>query len=115
MLGDYGFGSGPATAPIGITAVRNTLVTRGLPVLAVIILIVVADVEAWVVSATVVGPIAVGLAIGLPMLVFGSESTARRVGEMADALVTRLAHMVRKEIDLDFVTKLLRSGHQRSM
>jgi uncharacterized protein (TIRG00374 family) len=107
MLGDHGLGSGPATAAIGITSVWNTLVTLGLPVLTVTILIVVADVEAWVVSAAVVGLIAVGLAVGLLMLVFRSESAARRVGEVADGLASRLARMVRNEVDLDLVTKLL--------
>lgn len=107
MLGDYGFGSGPATAAIGITSVWNTLVTLGLPVLAVLALVVVGDVEAWVWGAAAIGLVAVGLAVGLLVLVFKSESAAHRVGEMADGLVTRLAHVVRKEVDLDLVTKLL--------
>ena len=89
MLGDYGFGSGPATAAIGITSVWNTLVTLGLPVLAVLALVVVGDVEAWVWAAAAIGLVAVGLTVGLLVLVFRSESAAHRVGEISSSVSTR--------------------------
>jgi uncharacterized protein (TIRG00374 family) len=107
MLGDYGFGPGPATATIGITGMWNMLITLALPVLAVVALVAVGDTEAWVVSAATVGLVVVAVMVGLLILLFRSESAARRIGAMADRLVTWLAGLFRKEMDLEITAKLM--------
>jgi uncharacterized protein (TIRG00374 family) len=107
MLGDYGFGSGPATAAIGITSVWNSLVTLALPVLAVAGLVVAGDPQGWVISAAAVGLVAVGLAVGLLVLVFRSESAAARMGHAADRLVTWLAGLIRKDVHLGLTEGLM--------
>jgi uncharacterized protein (TIRG00374 family) len=107
MLGDYGFDSGPATAAIGITSVWNTLVTLGMPVFGVLALGLVGDFEAGVLAIAVVGLIVVGLAVGALVLIFRSESAARRLGEFFDALISRVMRMLGKNADLDLTGKLL--------
>lgn len=107
MLGDYGYGAGPATAAIGITSVWNTLVTLALPVLAVVALLVVGETEAWVYSAAALGLIVVGFLVGMLVLLFKSEAAAHRLGSLADRLVTRAAAVLRKTVDLGLAEKLL--------
>ena len=107
MLGQYGFGSGPATAAIGVTALWNTLVTLALPVLAVVALIVAGEVQGWVITAAVVGLVVVGVLVGLLVVLFRSESGARRLGSFADRVAAGGARLVRREADLDLESKVL--------
>ncbi|MEA2000688.1 MAG: lysylphosphatidylglycerol synthase transmembrane domain-containing protein [Actinomycetota bacterium] len=107
MLGGYGFGSGPATATIGITSVWNMLVTLALPVLAVLGLALVGDLQSWAIVAAVVGLVVVGLAIGLLVLVFRSEPAARRVGEIGDRLLTKLTGLVHKTLSFSLMDLIL--------
>jgi uncharacterized protein (TIRG00374 family) len=107
MLGQYGFGSGPATAAIGATSLWNVLVTLGLPVLAVIALIAAGEVQEWVVSAAVLGLVILGGLIGVLVVLFRSESGARRLGRFGDRVVGGAARLVRREADLDLEGKVV--------
>ncbi|MCP4306613.1 MAG: flippase-like domain-containing protein [bacterium] len=107
MLGQYGFGAGPATAGIGATSLWNTLVTLALPVLGAIALIVTGDVQGWVISAAAVGLIILAILVVLLVVVFRSESGAERLGRFVDRMVQGAARLVRREVDIDLTPKLL--------
>ncbi len=107
MLGDYDFAGGPATAAIGITSLWNTLVTLGMPVFGVLALALVGDFESRVLAIALVGLIVVGLMVGALVLVFRSESAARRLGELVDGLIDRVMRVFGRDADLDLTGKLL--------
>jgi uncharacterized protein (TIRG00374 family) len=107
MLSDYGHDSGPATAAIGITSVWNTLVTLGMPVFGVLALALIGDFEARVLGIAVIGLVLMGLAVGALVLIFRSESAARRLGEFADGLIQRVMRIFRRDVDLDLGRKIL--------
>jgi uncharacterized protein (TIRG00374 family) len=107
MLGDYGFGAGPAAAAIGITSVWNSLVTLALPVLAVIGLVITGDPQGWVISAAAIGLVVVGVIVGLLVVVFRSESAAIRLGDFGDRLVTRTGRLFKKDLTLNIGNALL--------
>jgi uncharacterized protein (TIRG00374 family) len=107
MLSGYGFATGPATAAIGVTSVWNTLVTLAMPVLAVVALAIVGGFESGVLAAAAVGLVALGVVVGALVLVFRSESAARRLGGFADGVAGWVLRLFRKEGDLDLTGKVL--------
>jgi uncharacterized protein (TIRG00374 family) len=107
MLSDYGVAGGPAAAAIGVTTVWNTLVTLALPVLAVVGIAATGDLQPWVVSAAVVGLIAVAIAVAALVLIFRSEGAARWLGGVAETVVAGAARLVGKRVSPDITSPLL--------
>jgi uncharacterized protein (TIRG00374 family) len=107
MLSGYGYAAGPATAAIGVTSVWNTLVTLGMPVLAVVVLALSGDFDTGVLAAAAVGLVVLSVVVGALVLVFRSESAARRLGGFADRLVGRVMHLFRKDAGVDLTGGLL--------
>ncbi|MCZ6461224.1 MAG: flippase-like domain-containing protein, partial [Actinobacteria bacterium] len=99
MLSSYGFGAAPSTAAIGITGVWNTLITLALPVLALIGLLIIGEVNATATLVTVLGAVAIGVGIGLFVLILRNEDSARRVGSWADRVVGWGAGLIGKDGD----------------
>ncbi len=107
MLSEYGFGSGPATAAIGVTSVWNTLVTLGLPVLGVLALALSGRLDANVLGAALLGLLVLAALIGGLVIVFRSASAGRRLGEFADRLAAKVMGIFGKEARFDLTGKLL--------
>ena len=107
MLSSYGFGPAPATATIGITSVWNTFITLTLPVLALLGLAVIGEVNSTAALVTLIGAVAVAVGIGLFALILRSEDAARRLGQWADISIAWAAGLIGKEANLDLAQGLV--------
>ncbi len=107
MLNSYGFGPAPATATIGITSVWNTFITLMLPVLALLGLAVIGEVNSTAALVTLIGVVAVAVGIGLFALILRSEDAARRLGQWADNSIAWAAGLIGKEANLDLAQGLV--------
>ena len=87
MLNSYGFGPAPATATIGITSVWNTFITLTLPVLALLGLAIIGEINPTAALVTLIGVVAVAIGIGVFALILRSEDAARRLGRWADKAI----------------------------
>ena len=101
MLSGYGFGPAPSTAAIGITGVWNTLITLTLPVLALLGLALIGELNTTAALVTLFGVVVVALLIGAFALILRSESTSRRLGDWGDRIVSWAAGLIGKEVDLN--------------
>jgi len=102
MLGSYGYGPAPATATIGITSVWNTFITLALPVLGLVALAVVGELNAMAAVIAVVGVIAIVVGVVLFALILKSEDNARKLGAWSDRAVAWAAGLINKEVDVSF-------------
>lgn len=107
MLGGYGIGPAPATGAISVTSVWNSLVTLGLPVLAVVGLVVTGHGQESAVAGAAAGLVLLALVLGLFTIVLRRESTAVRIGEACNRLVRWAAGLVRREVQVDIGEALL--------
>lgn len=107
MLSSYGFGPAPATATIGITSVWNTFITLILPVLGLLGLALIGDVNSTAAIVTLFGVIAVVVGIVVFALILRNEDTARRLGRWADSAVAWAAGLIGKTMDLDLARGLV--------
>ena len=101
MLSSYGVGPAPTTATIGITSVWNTLVTLSLPVVALVGLAASGQSNSEAVLVTLIAAAAVITMIVVFALILRSESFARKIGRMGDAIIGWGAGLINKDVDLD--------------
>lgn len=87
MLGSYGYGAAETTAAIGITSTWNTFVTLSLPVFAAIGLIAIGQGQSGAYILAGIGLVAIFAIIGVFVLIFRSESSARSLGGFGDRVV----------------------------
>jgi len=97
MLGQAGFGGATSTAAIGITSVFNLLVTLALPVLGVVALLFVEPPTARQVIGAVAGLGILAVLVGLFATVLRSDSTAQRLGNLAERLAARVLGVFGKD------------------
>lgn len=107
MLDDRGVPPAASSAAIGITSVWNTLVMLALPVVAILAYAARESPPAWAITAGATGLVAVGILIGLLVLLFRSESTARRIGGLADRLIAWLGRRLGRQWELSTTGALL--------
>lgn len=100
MLSSYGVGPAPATATIGITSVWNTFITLALPVFGLLALLLIGEASTQAALVTLIGVVAIGVAVFVFALILRSEETARRIGRWADGVVAWAAGLINKEVDL---------------
>ncbi|MFV0315607.1 MAG: YbhN family protein [Microthrixaceae bacterium] len=96
MLSGYGFGPAATSSAIAATSVWNLLVTLGLPALGVLAIVFQGGATTSEVLGAIGGIVAIGVMVGLLILVLRSEVTARRVGELGDRLAAPLIAKVNK-------------------
>ena len=101
MLSSYGYEPAPSTAAIGITSVWNMFVTLGLPVLALVGLLLTGYTNSTAAIIAVVGLIAIVVMIGLFVVILRSEAAARRIGEWGDRAVGWVLGLFKKTADTD--------------
>lgn len=80
MLGSWGFTPTEAGLYVGVTGIWNIFTKLGLPVIALALLVFTGHVDPTLVGAAAVGIATLAVAVTLLVLVFRSESMARRVG-----------------------------------
>jgi uncharacterized protein (TIRG00374 family) len=100
MLNSYGFGPAPSTAAIGITSVWNTFITLALPVLGLLALAIIGELNSTAALVTLLGVIAIVVGVVVFALILKSEANARKLGAWADRVVAWAAGLINKEADL---------------
>jgi hypothetical protein len=81
MLNSWGFTAGEITLFVGVTGIWNIFAKLGLPVIALALLVLTGHVDPKLVTAAVIGVVTLVIAVAILVLVFRSESMARRIGD----------------------------------
>jgi uncharacterized protein (TIRG00374 family) len=107
MLQSYGFGAAPATATIGITSAWNTFVTLSLPVIALIALMFAGEATGEATTITVIAALIVVVAIVAFALILRSENLARKIGDVADGIISWAFGLFHKTSSVDATAGIL--------
>jgi uncharacterized protein (TIRG00374 family) len=100
MLGSYGIGSAPAAAGIAINSLWNLVATLGIPVLAVLALLITGQTSSEYILAAILGLVAIAIGAVVLALVLRSETNARKIGGLADGIVARVLRLVHRPREL---------------
>ncbi len=96
LLRMWGFGSSDVARAVTLTGVWNQLANLLLPVVAVLLLSIEHQSDAFLSTVAVVGAVVFAVAVCLLALVFWSDGLARGVGEAVESATNRLRRIVRK-------------------
>ncbi len=96
LLRTWGFGSNEVARAVTLTGVWNQLANLLLPVVAVLLLSIEQQRDAFLSTVAVVGAVVFSVAVCLLALVLWSDGLARGVGEVVESAVNRLMRIVRK-------------------
>ena len=96
LLRTWGFGSNEVARAVTLTGVWNQLANLLLPVVAVLLLSIEQQRDAFLSTVAVVGAVVFSVAVCLLALVLWSDGLARGVGEVVESAVNRLLRIVRK-------------------
>jgi uncharacterized protein (TIRG00374 family) len=96
MLNSWGFTAGEITLFVGVTGIWNIFAKLGLPVIALALLVISGHVDPTLVTAAIVGVITLVIAVAILVLVFRSESMARRIGDFFGRVLSWFRKLMRK-------------------
>ncbi len=96
LLRAWGFGSREVARAVTLTGVWNQLANLLLPVVAVLLLSIEHQSDAFLSTVAVVGAVVFSIAVCLLALVVWSDGLARGVGEAVEAATNRVLRIVRK-------------------
>jgi uncharacterized protein (TIRG00374 family) len=108
MLGSYGIGSAPAAAGIAINSLWNLVATLGMPVLAVLALLVTGQASSDYVLAAVLGVAVIAVGAVVLAMVLHSETNARRIGRLGDRVASPVLRWVHHPRELHLGDALAR-------
>jgi uncharacterized protein (TIRG00374 family) len=107
MLSTYGYPPARAADAVGITAVSNTLVTLGLPILSLFGLVLIGEASSTALVVALIGVALVGLTIWAILVVLRSEQRAREVGDWLGKVASRVLGWFHKSFSADLGTDLV--------
>ena len=96
LLRAWGFGSNDVARAVTLTGIWNQLANLLLPVVAVLLLSIEQQRDAFLSTVAVVGAVVFGVTVCLLTLVLWSDGLARGVGEAVEAGANRVLRIVRK-------------------
>jgi uncharacterized protein (TIRG00374 family) len=96
MLGSWGFSKSRATVSVLVTGIWNNFVKLGMPIVAVVILLVEGGAGDGRLISALLGLAGLATAIVIFALILRSEEFAAKIGNRTASVVTRLRRMVRK-------------------
>lgn len=96
MLTSWGFTPAEITLYIGVTGIWNIFAKLGLPMIALVLLVITGNTNPALVTAALVGAAILIAAVVLLVLVFRSERMARKVGEMLGRVASAVLKVVGK-------------------
>jgi len=96
ILNSWGFLGTDVALYVGVTGIWNIFTKLALPVISLLLLVITGAFKPALVTATVIGVIALLLALVLLTLVFRSESLARKVGEFLGRVIGWFKRLVRR-------------------
>jgi uncharacterized membrane protein YbhN (UPF0104 family) len=97
MLGSWGFTPAETTLYIGVTGIWNIFTKLALPVIALALLVIAGRTDPKLVSLAAVGVAVLVVAVVLLVLVFKSETTARKVGAFLGRVTSAVMRLFRKD------------------
>jgi putative heme transporter len=97
MFSQYGFTKSDITLSIVVTGVWNNFVKLGMPVIALALLALSGDASGGLITAAVIGVLALAAALVLFTLVLRSEELARRVGGWLGRAASAVRRLFRKQ------------------
>lgn len=112
MLGSWGFTPAETTLYIGVTGIWNIFTKLALPVLALALLVVTGQSSPKLVGLAAIGVVALAVAVVLLALVFRSEGTARKVGEVIGKISSGFLRLFRRGPLTDMGERALRFRRQ---
>ena len=107
LLRMWGFGSSEVARAVTLTGVWNQLANLLLPVVAVLLLTIEHQSDAFLTTVAVIGAVVFGVAVCLLALVLWSDGLARGIGEAVESVVNRLRRVVRKRPLLGWPDRLV--------
>jgi putative heme transporter len=107
LLRTWGFKPSEVARAVTVTGIWNQLANLLLPVVGVLLLAVEGERDAVLTTAAVVGAIVFTVAVGLLTLVLWSDAFARRIGGVAERLLSRAYRVVRRTPPLDVPDRLV--------
>jgi uncharacterized membrane protein YbhN (UPF0104 family) len=96
MLTSWGFTPAEITLYVGVTGIWNIFAKLGLPMIALVLLVITGNTNPALVTAALIGAAVLAGAVALLVLVFRSEQMARRVGEWLGRLASALLRVIHK-------------------
>jgi uncharacterized membrane protein YbhN (UPF0104 family) len=96
MLTSWGFTPAEITLYVGVTGIWNIFAKLGMPLIALVLLVVTGHTNPGLVTAALIGAAFLVGAVVLLVLVFRSEQMARKVGEWLGRVASSLLKVVRK-------------------
>ena len=96
MLNSWGFTAGEITLFVGVTGIWNIFAKLGMPLIALVLLVITGHTSPGLVTAAAIGAAILGLAVTLLVLVFRSEDMARRIGDGLGKVLSSVRKVVRK-------------------
>jgi len=100
MLGTYRVSPAAATAGIAVTSVWSIFITLGLPIMGVLAMLVVGQMDRSFLTAGLVGLAAIVGSLIVFWLILRSESSARRVAGVVQRMVAPLARRLHRQVDI---------------
>jgi len=101
LLRTWGFGSSEVARAVTITGIWNQLANLLLPVLAVLLLSFDQQRDALLTTVAIVGAIVFAVAVGVLVLIFWSDTLARRVGELLERATNRALQALRRQLRVE--------------
>ncbi len=108
ILASWGFTAGEITLFVGVTGIWNIFAKLGLPVVALALLVVSGHSYPALIAAAAVGVVVLVAAVILLVLVFRSESMARKVGHAIGSLIGHVRRLFGKTTKNDLGDKAVR-------
>jgi uncharacterized membrane protein YbhN (UPF0104 family) len=96
ILDSWGFTGTETALYVGVTGIWNIFIKLGLPVIALGLLVVTGHAYPALVGGAVIGIVVLAVAVTLLVLVFKSESLARKVGDLLGRAISWFRHLMRK-------------------
>ncbi|MGE5227012.1 MAG: lysylphosphatidylglycerol synthase transmembrane domain-containing protein [Planctomycetaceae bacterium] len=96
MLNSWGFTAGEITLFVGVTGIWNIFAKLGMPLIALVLLVLTGHTSPGLVTAALIGAVVLVVAVTLLVLVFRSERLARKVGDGVGRAGSALLRLFRK-------------------
>ena len=96
MLSSWGFTPAEITLYVGVTGIWNIFAKLGMPLIALVLLVITGNTNPGLVTAALIGALVLVGAVVLLVLVFRSEPMARKVGDLLGRVGSALLRVIRK-------------------
>ena len=108
----WGFNAPSVTLSILVSGVWNVFAKLGMPIVALMLLVISGDATGKLIIPTIIGLVALVLAASGLALIMRSERLAERIGRLAQSIISWLCRITRRRSTPDVVTAVLDFRHR---